>query len=83
MSTADRIKKLFKDQHGFDETALTPETTIQSLGLDSLDKIEFIFALEDEFKIKVPEGEVNMTTLQDVVDLVDQLLPENRKVAGA
>jgi len=55
---------------------LTPEATLESLGLDSLSVIEFMFNLEDEFKIKLPDERVEIKTLQDVTNLVDKIIAE-------
>ncbi|BBI98576.1 hypothetical protein FGKAn22_02690 [Ferrigenium kumadai] len=57
---------------------LTPDATLESLGLDSLSVIEFMFNLEDELKIKLPDERVEIKTLQDVVNLVDKLLAEQK-----
>jgi acyl carrier protein len=73
MSTSDRLKKLFVENLELREDALSPEATLESLGLDSLDKIEFMFAIEDEFKIKVPDREVKINTIQDLIDTIDRL----------
>ncbi len=74
--TMERIKKLFLENFDFDESRLKPEATIESLGLDSLDKIEFIFALEKEFDITVPDREVTLNSIQDIIDVVDRLTAE-------
>jgi acyl carrier protein len=55
---------------------LTPEATLESLGLDSLSVIEFMFNLEDELKIKLPDERVEIKTLQDVTNLVDRIVAE-------
>lgn len=55
---------------------LTPDATLESLGLDSLSVIEFMFNLEDELKIKMSDERVEIKTLQDVVTLVDKLVAE-------
>jgi len=55
---------------------LTPDATLESLGLDSLSVIEFMFNLEDEFKIKLPDERVEIKTLQDVTNLVDRIIAE-------
>ncbi|OIR05821.1 acyl carrier protein [mine drainage metagenome] len=60
---------------------LTPEATLESLGLDSLSVIEFTFNLEDELKITMPEERVELKTLQDVVNLVDKLIAEQKGAA--
>ncbi|TAN35278.1 acyl carrier protein [Patescibacteria group bacterium] len=78
MDTLGRIKRLFKDNLDFEEEMLLPPMTLESLGLDSLDKVEFIFALENEFSIRIPERGITITTIQDVVDLVDRLVAEQQ-----
>ncbi len=60
---------------------LTPEATLESLGLDSLSVIEFTFNLEDELKITMPDERVELKTLQDVVNLVDKLIAEQKGAA--
>lgn len=55
---------------------LTPEATLESLGLDSLSVIEFMFNLEDELKIKMSDERVEIKTIQDVTNLADQLMAE-------
>ena len=60
---------------------LTPDATLEGLGLDSLSVIEFTFNLEDELKITMPEERVELKTLQDVVNLVDKLVAEQKGTA--
>jgi len=55
---------------------LTPDATLESLGLDSLSVIEFMFNLEDELRIKLPDERVEIKTLQDVTNLVDRIVAE-------
>lgn len=76
MNTQERIEKLFVDKLELNRDLLTPASTLESFGIDSLDKIEFLFALEDEFKIKIPERDVKIDTVQDVIDMVDRLVAE-------
>ncbi len=76
MDTLERIKKLFLENFDFDESRLTPEATIESLGLDSLDKIEFMFALEKEFDIKIPDREVTLNSIQDMITVIERLVAE-------
>jgi len=59
-----------------DPAAIRPESTFEELGLDSLDTFDIIFNAEDAFKIKVPNEQVNITTLQDVVNMVNRLIQE-------
>jgi len=80
VTTFERIKRLFLDNYDFSEEHLIPEATIQSIGLDSLDKIEFLFALEKEFDIKIPDREVELTSLQDIITVVERLVAEQHPV---
>ncbi len=74
--TMERIKKLFLENFELPEDRLQPQITIESLGLDSLDKVEFIFALEKEFDIKIPDREVTINSIQDMIDVIDRLVAE-------
>ena len=76
MSTLDRLKKLFIDKFDFNVEELKTTTTLEHLGLDSLDKIEFMFDIEDEFRIKIPDQEFKVTTIQDMVDAIDRFVSE-------
>jgi acyl carrier protein len=58
-----------------DQAAIGPETTLASLGIDSLEGLEVIFALEDRFQISIPDDEANtMTTVGAVIAGVQRLL---------
>ena len=57
---------------------LTPDATLEGLGLDSLSVIEFMFNLEDELKIKLPDERVELKTLQDVVNVLDRVIAEQK-----
>lgn len=58
-----------------DSTAWTLETTLDSLGIDSLAKMELVFRLEDQYKITIPNDDISVNTLQEVLDLVNRHLP--------
>jgi acyl carrier protein len=78
MSTIERLKKLFIDKFDFNVEELKPTTTLEHLGLDSLDKIEFMFDIENEFNIKIPDQEFKVITIQDIVEAVDRFILEQR-----
>ncbi len=58
------------------EADLQPERSLETLGLDSLSVIEFMFVLEDEFKIKLSDERIEIKTINDIVTLVDKLVAE-------
>jgi acyl carrier protein len=74
MTTMERIRKLLVEKLDLNAEMIVPEATLDSLGLDSLDKIEFMFALEDEFKIKIEDRNVKINTIMDGVEVIDKLI---------
>jgi len=81
MDTVQRIKKIVLEKIDIREDMLTPDATLGGLGLDSLDKVELMFSLEEEFKIKIPDREVTIVTIQDVVNVIDKLAAEQHGAA--
>jgi len=76
METLERIKKIVLEKVDAQEDKLAPDATLDSIGLDSLDKVELMFSLEEEFKIKIPDREVTIVTIRDVVNVIDKLVAE-------
>jgi len=68
----DRIKKIIVEQLGSDEADIKIESSfIEDLGADSLDIVELIMALEEEFEIEIPDSEAEkITTVGDVVEYI-------------
>ncbi len=81
MSSLQTIRDMMVKQFDLKPEDLTPEATLEGLGLDSLSVIEFTFNLEDELKIKFPEERVELKTLGDVVNLVDKLIADQKAPA--
>jgi acyl carrier protein len=53
---ADRVKKIIVDQLGVEEDEVSPEKSfVDDLGADSLDTVELVMALEEEFGIEIPD----------------------------
>ena len=77
-STLERLKQLFIAKFDFNIEELKPTTTLEYLGLDSLDMVEFMFDIENEFNIKIPDQEFKVTTIQDIIDAVDRFISEQR-----
>ncbi len=58
MGVEDRVKEIIVDQLGVDAEQVTPQASfVNDLGADSLDTVELIIALEEEFDIEIPEEE--------------------------
>ncbi len=71
----DKIKAVLAEQLDVNEDEITMDSTIQEdLGADSLDVVEMIMSLEEEFDIEVPdEAAQEMKTVGDVVRFVESL----------
>ncbi len=72
----EKVKEVIVDQLGIeDDEKITMETTfIDDLGADSLDVVELIIALEEEFGIEIPETEAEkVVTVGDVVDYINSV----------
>ena len=72
-STEDRIKKIVVDQLGGNADQITPEAKfIEDLGADSLDTVELVMALEEEFGNEIPDEEAEkLTTVGDVIQYIE------------
>ena len=70
---AGRIRSIVAEQLGVDLSEVTPEASIlDDLGADSLDVVELVMTLEDEFDIEVPDEDVEgMRTIGDVERYVE------------
>ncbi|GAX24226.1 acyl carrier protein [Fistulifera solaris] len=71
----DRVKEIIVSQLGVDADKVVPSATfIDDLGADSLDTVELIMAIEEEFDCEIPEEEAaNISTVQEVIDFVSKL----------
>ena len=68
---ADRIKRVIAAQLGKSESEIWLNTTLSDLGADSLDAVELVMAIEDEFEIEITDRQAErITTVQDAVDFV-------------
>ncbi|MBT3570004.1 MAG: acyl carrier protein [Opitutae bacterium] len=72
-SNADRVKKIIRDQLNVTDEQITPEASfIDDLGADSLDQVELVMALEEEFGKDIPEEEAEkLQTVGSVVAYID------------
>jgi len=68
----DKVKEIIVEQLGVADTAVTLEASfIDDLGADSLDIVELIMALEEEFDIEIPDADAEkVVTVTDVVDYI-------------
>ncbi|KAL2463008.1 Acyl carrier protein [Forsythia ovata] len=80
--TVQKVSEIVRKQLALSaETELTPDTKFTALGADSLDTVEIVMGLEEEFDISVEEeSSENITTIQEAAELIEKLV---EKKAGA
>ena len=73
MSIEERVKKIIVEQLGVKEEDVKPEASfVEDLGADSLDTVELVMALEEEFKCEIPDEDAEkIQTVQDAVNYID------------
>jgi acyl carrier protein len=71
---ADRVKKIIVDQLGVEEETVTPEASfVDDLGADSLDTVELVMALEEEFGIEIPDEDAEkITRVKEAVGYIEK-----------
>ncbi|MGG6292799.1 acyl carrier protein [Leptolyngbya sp. AN02str] len=69
-----KVQKIVSEQLSVDESEVTPESNFANdLGADSLDTVELVMALEEEFDIEIPdEAAESIATVQAAVDYIKQ-----------
>jgi len=70
----DKVKTVIVEQLGIDESSVRMESSfLDDLGADSLDIVEFIMALEEEFGLEIPDEDVEkIVTVKDVVEYISE-----------
>ena len=75
-STIETLQTILQKENGIEPERVTPDATLESLGLDSLDLIELLFEIEETFDIRMPQdggSALKMTKVQDVIEAIDQI----------
>jgi len=72
MSVEEKVKEIIVDQLGVDEKQVKPEASfIDDLGADSLDTVELVMALEEEFDIEIPDEDAEkIASVENAVDYI-------------
>jgi acyl carrier protein len=67
-----KVKKIISEQLGVPETDVKPESSfVNDLGADSLDTVELVMALEEEFGVEIPDEDAEkIATVQNAIDYI-------------
>ena len=73
---SERLKKIVVDQLGVDESEVVPNASfVEDLNADSLDLVELIMSLEEEFKLQISDEDAEkITTVQEAEDFIEEHL---------
>ncbi|MGF1604117.1 MAG: acyl carrier protein [Thermosynechococcaceae cyanobacterium] len=73
-ATFEKVKSIVAEQLSVDAAQVVPEASFQNdLSADSLDVVEMVMALEEEFDIEIPDEDAEgITTVQKAVDYIDK-----------
>ena len=69
----EKVKAILSEQFDVEEDEITPETSlIDDLNADSLDVVDLLMSIDDEFEVEVPDEEVeNIKTVDDLVKYIE------------
>ena len=75
-SVSERLRKIIVDQLGVDESEVVPSASfVEDLNADSLDLVELIMSLEEEFKLQISDEDAEkITTVQEADDYIEEHL---------
>lgn len=73
-STFKILRDFLQERTEIDPTKITPEATLEELGIDSLMQLELLFEFEEKLEISLPDVEDRPKTIGDLVSLVEQHL---------
>lgn len=74
MELYERVKKIICEQLNVEEEDVKPESSfVEDLGADSLDTVELVMALEEEFSVEIPDEDAEkITTVQSALDYIKE-----------
>lgn len=74
-AVAQRVLRIIADNQKKDPATVTVESTFEQLGLDSMDAVNIVFTVENEFNVNVPDEEMkNIRSVRDIVEGVQKLV---------
>jgi acyl carrier protein len=81
MSSLTALQDLVQSKFGIDPATLDPHTSMRDKGFDSLALVEFLFAVEDQYGISIPDEYSSIDTLAQLAEVVDKLVADKQQVA--
>jgi acyl carrier protein len=81
ISTFERLHAILVKDYQLAPDAVTPEATLESLGIDSLGVAELLFSIEDEYRVTLPPEPVELNTVGEVVNYIDALVAGRKPAA--
>ncbi|HVY93401.1 MAG TPA: acyl carrier protein [Bryobacteraceae bacterium] len=77
-SVTERVLKIIADNQKKDVALVTIESSFEELNIDSMDAVNIVFALENEFNVNVPDEEMkNIRSVRDIVEGMHKLVEGN------
>ena len=71
--TFEKLAKIISEQFEISTDEITMETTVDDLGADSLDLIDLVMSIEDEFSVEVPDTAMEeLNSVGDMVNFIDE-----------
>ena len=74
---ARKLVEIVRKEKQVADDKLTPETALADAGIDSLDSLTILFAIEETFHISIPDDDArSIKTFGDMIDVIQRLLPQ-------
>lgn len=73
---AEKLIGIIKNEKNIADELLAPETALADAGIDSLDSLTILFAIEEQFGVSIPDDRARaIRTFGDMIDVVQELAP--------
>ena len=82
MNTFDKLQDLLSREYSLPREAVMPEASLDAFGVDSLGMMELLFEIEKTFDIVIPNEQVELKTVGQLVNYIDHLRAEPRAAPG-
>lgn len=75
---AEQLLTIVRKEKDVPDDLLTPETPLAEAGIDSLDSLTILFAIEEQFRISIPDARAkSIKTFGDMIEVVQELVPQS------